>query len=351
MVMVEGQQQTRRQSILGEVMKPFGKLSPDDKLSASLMPMLYDRPHKVLEKLRAAIEGTSEAQAVDIKVQERMDMGNVLEETIMSLIQERLNITIKYPIDEVMSIEIGMSADRKPWDIYASLDGMLYAQEPTLVIPEERKIYTEGNEQMTLLGPVPVEVKNMQHRPYDNIECMTVDYGRGFLQLQAQMLIADAQFGIIGCLFNGNDMRVFVVKADKKIQDTIIEKALTLYQHIEEGTDYTPHDLDTMAGKYAEINTPAVALDNTMLTFVEQYEDCLNKRKELDIDMERLQMKMIEGLGDAEVGTITHNGGLTRLTRPIRHYKAQPAKYIEAKPAREIRAKSVAIKHLLDEWN
>lgn len=330
-------------------MKGFGKLSPNDRISASLMPMLYDRPHKVLEKIRAAIDGTEEPQIFDKKVMERMDMGNVLEETIMQLIEERLDININYPIDEVMSKEIGMSADRKPWDIYASLDGMFYANKPTLIVPEDRRVYTQDNEPIELLGPVPVEIKNMQFKPYDSIECMTVDYGRGFLQLQAQMMIADAQFGIIGCLFNGNDMRVFVVKADKKIQDTIVEKSLTLYQHVDEDTDYTPHDLDTMAGKYSDINTPKVELDNTMLTFVEQYEDCLNKRKELDTDMERLQMKMIEALGNAEVGTIVHSGGVTRLTRPIRQYKAQPAKYVEAKPARQIRAKSVTIKHLLDE--
>ena len=92
-------------------MKPFGKLSPNDRISASLMPMLYDRPHKVLEKIRAAIEGTEESQIFDKKVMERMDMGNVLEETIIQLIEDRLDIKINYPIDEVMSKEIGMSAD------------------------------------------------------------------------------------------------------------------------------------------------------------------------------------------------------------------------------------------------
>ena len=278
-----------------------------------------------------------------------MDMGNILEETIIRLIEERLDIKIKYPIDEVMSKEIGMSADRKPWDIYASLDGMFYASKPTLIVPEDRRIYTEGNEPIELLGPVPVEIKNMQFKPYDDIECMTIDYGRGYLQLQAQMMIADAQFGIIGCLFNGNDLRVFVVKADKKIQDTIIEKSLTLYQHVEEDTDYTPHDLDTMAGKYAEINTPTVELDQNMLDIAEQYEQKVAARKEIEVDMERLQMKMIESLGDAEVGIVNHKAGVTRFTRPIRQYKEQPAKYVEAKPARQIRAKSVSIKHLLDE--
>jgi len=334
-------------------MKPFGKLSPNDKLSASLVPMLFDRPHKALEKLRNAIDGVKSTwfETQDIKVQERMNMGNVLEETVIQLVEDRLDIKIKYPIDEVMSKEIGMASDRSPLDIYASLDGVFYANKPKIIVPEDRKIYVESNEQIELLGPVPIEIKNMQHKPYDNIECMTTDYGRGYLQIQTQMMIADAQYGIIGCLFNGNDMRIFVVKSSKKIQDIIVEKALTLYQHLEDGTDYTPSDLEAMADKYSKIKTPSVELDNTILTFVEQYEDCLNKRKELDTDMERLQMKMIEALGEAEQGVINHNGGVTRLSRPIRHYKEQPAKYIEAKEARDIRAKSVSIKHLLDEWN
>tara|TARA_R110000751_G_scaffold5052_3_gene23811 strand:- start:2657 stop:3655 length:999 start_codon:yes stop_codon:yes gene_type:complete len=332
-------------------MKPFGKLSPNDKLSASLLPMLYDRPHKVLEILRNAINGTTPAETIDVKIQERMDMGNFLEENIMRLIENRLGIDLKYPIDEVMSIEIGMNGDRKPLDIYASLDGMFYANKPKLVVPEERRIYTEGDEQITLLGPVPIEVKNMQHKPYDNIECMTKDYGRGYLQLQVQMMVADANFGIIGCLFNGNDLRVFVVKADEEIRDTIINKALTLYQHIEDGTDYDPHDIETMAGKYKEIKKPSVELELGVLSSAKQYEECIVTRKEIDARMERLQMEMIEALGDAEEGTINYDGGLTKFTRPFRNYKAQPAKYVEAKEGRRMRSKSVTIKHLLDGWS
>ena len=332
-------------------MKPFGKLSPNDKLSASLMPMLYDRPHKVLEKLRNAIEGEQPAEKIDTKVQERMDMGNILEEEIIKLVAARLDISIRYPIEEVMSVEIGMASDRSPLDIYASLDGIFYASKPKIIIPEDRKIYTADNEQLTLLGPVPVEVKNMQYKPYNSIECMTVDYGRGYLQLQTQMMVAEADFGIIGCLFNGNDMRVFVVKADGEIQNTILSKALILYQHLEEGSNYTPHDLDTMAGKFSEIKKPTIELPAGLLDIANKYEEQLTQRKEIDVDIERLQMKMVEALGESEMGTINHNGGVTRFSRPIRHYKAQPAKYIEAKEARDIRAKAVSIKHLLDEWN
>ena len=332
-------------------MKPFGKLSPNDKLSASLMPMLYDRPHKVLEKLRNAIEGEQPAEKIDTKVQERMDMGNILEEEIIKLVAARLDISIRYPIEEVMSVEIGMASDRSPLDIYASLDGIFYASKPKIIIPEDRKIYTADNEQLTLLGPVPVEVKNMQYKPYNSIECMTVDYGRGYLQLQTQMMVAEADFGIIGCLFNGNDMRVFVVKADGEIQNTILSKALILYQHLEEGSNYTPHDLDTMAGKFSEIKKTNIELPAGLLDIANKYEEQLTQRKEIDVDIERLQMKMVEALGESEMGTINHNGGVTRFSRPIRHYKAQPAKYIEAKEARDIRAKAVSIKHLLDEWN
>ena len=73
-------------------MKGFGKLSPDDRISASLIPMLYDRPHKVLEMLRKAIDGEERVNNFDIKVLERMNMGNFLEESIMNLIAERLDI-------------------------------------------------------------------------------------------------------------------------------------------------------------------------------------------------------------------------------------------------------------------
>jgi len=331
-------------------MKPFGKLSPDDKLSASLMPMLFDRPHKVLEKLRIAKSKEPQKESIDIKIQERMDMGNVLEETIIQLIAKRLNVVINYPIDEVMSIEIG-KIKKKPLDLYASLDGMIYATQSKLIAAEDRRIYVEGEQSIELLGPVPVEIKNMQYKPYDSIECMTVQHGRGYLQLQAQMLIADAKFGIIGCLFNGNDLRVFIVKQNKDIQAEILSRALTLYKHLEMDTDYSPSDLETMADKYAEVKTPSIDLPAEALITVNNYEDCLNERKKLDGQIETLQMKLIETLGDSEEGMIHYNGGMTKLSRPYRHYKAQPAKYVEAKEARQVRAKSVTIKHILEGWD
>jgi len=330
-------------------MKPFGKLSPDDKISASLMPMLFDRPHKVLEILRQATNDTKPQQDIDIKIQERMDMGNFLEERIIQLIESRLDIHIKYPVDEVMSQEIGMTGDRKPLDVYASLDGIYYASEPKLIAPQDRRIYVEGNEPLELLGAIPVEIKNMQHKPYDNIECMTKEYGRGYLQLQAQMMIAEARFGIIGCLFNGNDLRVFICKQNKEIQDIIIDKCLTVYEHLENNTDFEPVDLEMMAEKYNQINKQdPIQLDNSLMADIEHYYRLKEQKEITEQEMERLQMKMIEALGDAEEGLIHHNGGITKLSRPARHYKAQPARYIEAKEARIIRAKTVTIKNLLD---
>ena len=331
-------------------MKGFGKLSPDDKLSASLIPMLYDRPHKVLAILRAASNGTKEEENFDVKVKERMDMGNFLEESIMHLIAERLDIQLNYPVTEVMSIEIGMGADRKPWDVYASLDGMYYATKAKVITPADRSIYTPDNKPITLLGPVPIEVKNMQFKPYDSIECMTVDHGRGYLQLQLQMLIAEAKFGIVGCLFNGNDLRVFVVKTDKKIQAAIKEKALTLYQHLEDGTEYDPHDVDSMASKYPDIIQDQIDLPKETIDEVEQYESYVMQIKELTAKKEASQMKMIDALGDAEAGIITHDAGMVKLTRPTRNYKEQPAKYVEAKPARSMRAKTVTIKRLMESY-
>ena len=332
-------------------MKPFGKLSPNDKLSSSLMPMLFDRPHKVLEKLRTAQQGIEIAETVDSKVEERMAMGLYLEEHIIALTAKRLALKITYPIEEVMSMEIGTNEQGQPLDIYASLDGLLYANKESVILPQDRKIYTPNNAPVTLLGPVPVEVKNMQHKPYENIERLTQEYGRGYLQNQSQCMIAEAKYGIISILFNGNDLRTFVCSSDSDVQKDILEKSLTLYKHLDEGTDYTPQDLEAMASKFPVARVPETKINTEVLETVKDYEELVIQRKELDQQIDHLQMQLVDAVGDAQLGVIHHNGGVTQLSSPVRHYKAQPAKYVEAKEARDVRSKTVAIKHLMDEWN
>jgi len=331
--------------------KGFGKLSPDDMLSASQIPYLFATPHTLLQQLRDVRAGTYERPAYSEKMEERMAMGNILEGTINELTKELLEMDIVYPVTEVMSKELGIDSKNKPYDIYASLDAIAYIKESTLIAPIEGKIFTPQNDLMeNVVGKMVVEYKNMQGKPYDSVDELRLEpYGRGYLQAECQAWIADADYLCVSILFNGNDHRCYVMPASEFIQKEIISKAHTLYEHLDNGTLYDPIDVETMAAKYNRVNYNETAqLDDELSKVINLYQTMEREKKELEEGMEGLQMQMIEALGDNEIGQVSTKQGLIQLERKVRNYKAQPEKFVPAKEARTIRAKTVTIKNLLE---
>jgi hypothetical protein len=192
----------------------------------------------------------------------------------------------------------------------------------------------------------------MQGKPYDSFEQFAKEHGRGYLQCLTQMMIADAKYGIVGILFNGNDLRIYVCNEDPNLREDIINRTLELYEHLEDGTYYEPVDVDTAAALYPKVAKETTDISADHLVTVTDLEALLEKRKNLDELIEQHQMKLIEIVGDAEIGILnTSGGGMIELHRPIRHYKAQPAKYSEAKEARTVRAKTVTIKRKMEDWS
>ena len=331
--------------------KGFGKLSPDDMLSASQIPYLFSTPHTVLQQIRDVRAGAYQRPEYSDKMEERMAMGNILEGTINELTKEALEMDIAYPVTEVMSKELGLDSNNKPYDLYASLDAIAYIQKATTIVPIEGKVYTPQDELIqNVVGKMVVEYKNMQGRPYDSVNDLRLEpYGRGYLQAECQAWIADADYLCVSILFNGNDHRCYVMPTSDFIQTEIVKKAHEFYQHLDDGTLYDPVDIETMAAKYNRVNyNEPVTLDNNMEDIVNQYNAFKQDKLVAEAEMEKLQMKMIEALADNEIGQVNTNQGLIQLERKVRNYKAQPEKFVAAKEARSIRAKTVTIKNLLD---
>ena len=329
--------------------KGFGKLSPDNMLSASQIPYLFASPHKVLQKIKDIRAGTYQEPEHPEKIQERMNMGNVLEGVINSLTEQVLELDIVYPVTEVMSKELGKDSKGKPFDLYASLDAIVYFSEPTLVAPIDGKIYTPQDELLeNMTGKMVVEYKNMQGRPYDSVdELRLTPYGRGYLQAECQAWIADADYLCVAILFNGNDHRCYVMPTAQAVQADIVQQAMTFYQHLDQDTMYAPVDLATMGEKYNKVTgTEPVQLNNELSRVIKLYQSLERERKEIEEGMQGLQMQMIEALGDNEIGQINSIQGMVQLERKMRNYKAQPEKVVPAKEARSIRAKTVTIKDL-----
>ena len=331
--------------------KGFGKLSPDDMLSASQVPYLFAAGHVVLQQLRDVRAGTYERPVYSEKMEERMNMGNILEGTINELTKELLDLNIAYPITEVMSKELGLDSNNKPYDLYASLDALAYIKKATTIVPIENKIYTPQDDIMeNVVGKMVVEYKNMQGTPYQSVDELRLEpYGRGYLQAETQAWIADANYLCVSILFNGNDHRCYIMPVSEYMQKEIVEKAHTLYKHLDEGTVYTPVDIETMAAKYNRVNyQEPIKLDNELSRVIKLYQSLEREKKELEEGMEGLQMQMIEALADNEIGQVSTKQGLIQLERKVRNYKAQPEKFVAAKEPRSIRAKTVTIKNLLE---
>ena len=329
--------------------KGFGKLSPDNMRSASQIPYLFASPHKVLQKIKDIRAGTYQEPEHPEKTQERMNMGNVLEGVINSLTEQVLELDIVYPVTEVMSKELGKDSKGKPFDLYASLDAIVYFSEPTMVAPIDGKIYTPQDELLeNMTGKMVVEYKNMQGRPYDSVdELRLTPYGRGYLQAECQAWIADADYLCVAILFNGNDHRCYVMPTAQAVQADIVQQAMTFYQHLDQDTMYAPVDLATMAEKYNKVaGTEPVQLDEKLIGQVQHYQRLKEQVQVTEQEMERIQMKLVAALQDNEVGQINSIQGMVQLERKMRNYKAQPEKVVPAKEARSIRAKTVTIKDL-----
>ena len=331
--------------------KGFGKLSPDDMLSASQVPYLFATPHTVLQQIRDVRAGTYQRPEYSDKMEERMNMGNILEGTINELTKELLEISISYPVTEVMSKELGIDSNNKPYDIYASLDAISYIKKATMIVPIEGKIYTPQDEIIeNVVGKMVVEYKNMQGRPYQSVDELRLPpYGRGYLQAECQAWIADADYLCVSILFNGNDHRCYVMPASDYIQQEIVAKAHTLYEHLDNGTLYDPVDIETMAAKYNRVNySEPVQLDGELVGDIDNLNRLKEQIKTTEEEIDRIQMKLIEALAENEIGQVNTKQGLLQLERKVRNYKAQPEKFVPAKEARTIRAKTVTIKNLLE---
>ena len=145
--------------------KGFGKLSPDDMLSASQMPYLFGTPHTVLQQIRDVRAGTYQRPEFSEKMEERMAMGNILEGTINELTKEALDMDITYPITEVMSKELGLDSNNKPYDLYASLDAIAYIKKATMVVPIEGKVYTPQDDIIeNMVGKMVIEWRTNHQR-------------------------------------------------------------------------------------------------------------------------------------------------------------------------------------------
>ena len=308
-----------------------GKLSDDKLMSGSRIPVLYcwthgeghpySTPNDELRRSIAAKHGEFERSDIG----EPGIVGNLLEPALVESVGEITGIPTPDTAPDLMSYDGGV--------FQASLDGLSQCDEPVTVEASDLIEIDSGERSITLSGPIPIECKVTSDFRRDETPLF-----RGPIQLQAQMMAAGADFGIIITLYRGIERHVKIYRSKPEIQQVIDQLCRDFRERVENEEFYRPVNVDDAAKTFdnaeGEVELPALAQK------VEQFEMLRRDAKETQAAIDRLQTEIMNEMAEAE--TARCGGYLVKW--PVRHYKPQPEKVTPAKEARSVRLKTLQIK-------
>lgn len=318
-----------------------GKVTPNTMLSASRLPAVmgmskYRSPN---DELMVSIDAINGKAPEDI-TNESMQWGNELEPVILAKAAERLGVT-------GLQTEHPEARFHPKLPLCCSLDGTADGGGITITTDAARGIYVVGEDWINLNGIGVIEAKLTASAPED-----VLPLWRGPIQLQAQMEIIGAEWGVVATLYQGTTLRLFIfAKHDgtvQRIADVAQDFQRRLHKWETEGIvdQYEPvssKDADR-TWPQAQADADPVELDDEAASAARLIVDNKSRIEELQAEIEKCEIVLKSKLQDAEAGI----AGRFQVRWPMRHYKAQPQKVVPAKEAHSIRQSTLSIKETSD---
>ena len=308
-----------------------GKLSDDRLMSGSRIPTLYcwqyanghpySTPNDELRKSIDAKNGTFER----FDLGEPGIVGNLLEPPLVESVCELLGLP-----EPELSPPVRTYSDGS---FQASLDGLTHCTLPVTVFADDIIEIHGGESSIELKGWIPIECKVTSDFRRDEIPLY-----RGPIQLQAQMMVTDAKFGMIVTLYRGIERHIKIYRADPEIQNRILQICRDFRDRVESESMYAPVNVDDASKTYSD-----AAGDIELSGYDDRVERLVRLRqdaKDIENEIDALQTQIMQEMQDAE----TARCGKYIVKWPVRHYKAQPEKVAPAKEARSVRLKTLQIK-------
>jgi hypothetical protein len=309
-----------------------GKMSRDDLLSGSRIPVLYlwkygeghpwSTPNDELRKSIEAKHGKYER--VDT-LGEPGICGNLLEEVLVQNCCEELGIPEPLCSPPVI--------DKSDEFYQCSLDGLTTVPAPVTVFSNELVEIDGGEASINLSGPIPIECKVTSDFRRDEVPLY-----RGPLQLQLQMMAVRANYGILITLYRGIERHIKIYRYDEEIAQRIKDICKDFADRVESEQMYAPVSVDDAQKAYPS-GSGGVELPG-LTDQVERLVRLRQNAKELEVEIDALQTEIMSEMQDAEEASI----GSYRVIWPIRKYKATEERVVPAKEAREVRLKTLQIK-------
>jgi hypothetical protein len=318
-------------------MKAYGKVTPDDQASASMLPAIlgisaYSTPNDSLQTCIRAIDGLEREDITN----ESMEWGNDLEGRILIRAAERLGL-------DNLELDHDAPYPHKLLKLACSLDGTSDGRGLVVETNPDLGIYVMGQPSIKLDGVGIMEAKLTAA----DVEDAPPLY-RGPVQLQAQMDCFGASWGAVCTLYKGTKMRIFLFARHEQtlamISRAVIEfeEKLQKYRETKVIDWYPPKDS-------ADANRmfPLGNQDDEVIYLGEEEDywahSILEAKKKIEAaekDIDDAEKKLKEILGKNTHGQTSKH----EIYWPMRHYEAQPSRITPAKEARVVRQSTLKIK-------
>jgi predicted phage-related endonuclease len=316
-----------------------GKVTPNSVLSASRLPAVmglskYRSPNDELQVSVDAING----KVPEDFTNEAMQWGNDLESMILRRAAERLGLTDLVDVHPEPYFHPKLP-------LCCSLDGTASGNGLEIVTDRDAGIFVMGEDSIILTGKGVIEAKLTSYAPEDSPPVW-----RGPIQLQAQMDIIGATWGVIATLYQGTTLRCFVFSRHQPTVDRIADvsldfhRRLVAWEHEGRFEAYEP-----ISSKDADRTWPRthpdpepVVLDDNAAAAAAMIESHKRQIAELQAEIESAEKDLKAALKDAEAGI----AGKYQVRWPMRHYAAQPEKIVPAKNAYAVRQSTLNIKEI-----
>jgi len=317
----------------------IGKITPDDMLSASRVPVLlglspYATQNELLSEM---IQRDHDKFEPTFHGNEITEWGDRLENVILNEAAKRLGLRNH-------ETHITKPEFHPDLPLAASLDGLGVANG-TIKTDTANGIYCMTSDEIDISTIGVLEAKATSAMPEEQPAAH-----RGPWQLQAQMMCGGYKWGAVCVLYRGIEMRIFVYEADAVMQKRIEDAILNFEKRRKTGDMYPVLSSDDGNHAYPEAEPDAEPLDlNDQPDALTAFEDLIaakEAKKQAEADIDQAEATIKELMGNHDEARVNIGLSQYQIKWPMRRTKAQPEKVVPAKPETFVRQKTLTVKEL-----
>lgn len=314
-----------------------GKLTPDNQLSASRIPVLLNAsPYATRNELLAEMINLDEGGEREwFSQNEAMEWGDRLEPVILQTAANRLGLTN-------VEIDINVPYQHEHLPLAASLDGAGVGHR-AFVANFTDGIYVPQGGAVETNGIGILEAKLTSARP-EEIPAPQ----RGPLQLQAQLMCTGYTWGCVAVLYQGTELRLFLYRADDVVQNRIRE-AIIDFENRRKNIDWYPITSSAdgaTAYSRSDDDAPPIELDGDDAMWVDHLMTAKANKAMAEREIDIATAAIMEKMGSHDTAFASVGNRRVQVKWPTRTMRAQPEKVVPAKPETVMRQKTLTLKEI-----